>query len=241
MKTIGLVGGLSWESTLVYYRYLNAMVRERRGGLASARCVLYSVNFAEIHAFVERQDSAGVQRCLIDAAQAVVRAGAECVLLCANTMHRYAESVADAVSVPLLHIVDATARTIQQQGYSTVGLLGTRLTMEGPFYAERMHKRHGISVITPANATDRQEVNRVIYEELCRGQCLESSRATYIALIRELQARGAQAVILGCTEIPLLISSDASPLPAINTTRCHAEAAIAWALADDEAARSSKN
>ena len=228
MLTIGLLGGMSWESSTEYYRLVNELVRDRLGGLHSAECVLYSVDFAEIEAMQAsaRWDEAAVV--LADAARSLEAAGAEILVLCTNTMHKVADSVQKAVSIPLLHLGDATARAVQAAGLETVGLLGTAFTMEDSFYRDRMHE-HGLSVIVPGEA-DRGLVHRVIYEELCLGVVTDASRLAYTEVIARLVGRGAQGVILGCTEIEMLITQDDSPVPVFPTTRLHAEAAVEASL-----------
>lgn len=228
MKTIGLIGGMSWESSAEYYRLLNELVRERLGGLHSARCVLYSLDFAE----VERLQVAGeweqAGEVLARAAEGVEAAGADLVLLCTNTMHKVAEQVQAALSVPLLHLADATADAVLRGGVRRVGLLGTAFTMEQDFYRERLAS-HGLDVLVP-DAEGRALVHRVIYEELCLGVVREESRAGYQRVIDDLVREGADGVILGCTEIELLIGQEHSPVPVFPTTRLHAEAAVAAAL-----------
>lgn len=230
MKTIGLIGGMSWESSAEYYRLLNELVRERLGGLHSARCVLYSVDFAEI----ERLQAAGeweqAGEVLAGAAKGVEAAGADLVLICTNTMHKVAEQVQEALSVPLLHLADATADAVLRGGQRRVGLLGTAFTMEQDFYRERLAAR-GLDVLVPDEA-GRALVHRVIYEELCLGVVCEESRAGYQRVIGDLVREGAEGVILGCTEIELLIGQEHSPVPVFPTTRLHAEAAVAAALRD---------
>ncbi len=230
MKTIGLIGGMSWESTLPYYRLINQGVNARLGGLHSARIVLYSVDFQAIELMQdqERWDEAGAH--LAAAAQAVQAAGAELLLLCTNTMHKVAPAIEAAVRIPLLHIADPTAEAIRQAGHSTVGLVGTRFTMEQAFYRDRLRDRHGITVLVP-EAVDRATVHRVIYDELCRGIVRDASRAQYRAVIARLVERGAQAVILGCTEIAMLVGAGDAAVPLFDTTSLHAQAAVEAALA----------
>ncbi|MFF2811413.1 aspartate/glutamate racemase family protein [Streptomyces sp. NPDC058000] len=229
MQTIGLIGGMSWESTAEYYRLLNELTRERLGGLHSAKCVLYSVDFAEIERLqVEgRWDEAGAV--LADAAGALEAAGAELLLICTNTMHKVADQVSSAVGVPLLHLADTTAEAVRGQGLRRIGLLGTAFTMEQDFYRGRLVD-HGLDVVVP-DAAGRETVHRVIYEELCVGVVKEESRTAYIAVIDELIAAGAEGIVLGCTEIELLIRPQDSRVPVFPTTRLHAEAAVARALA----------
>jgi aspartate racemase len=229
MRTIGLIGGMSWESSAEYYRLVNELVRDRLGGLHSARCVLHSVDFAAI----EKLQSAGewehAGEILAEAARGLETAGADLLLICTNTMHKVAGQVEAAVRVPLLHIADATADAVRVAGLTRVGLLGTAFTMEQDFYRGRL-ARHGIEVLTP-DAEGRALVHRVIYEELCLGVVRDASRTAYQKVIGELIAAGAQGVVLGCTEIELLIGADDSPVPVFPTTRLHAEAAVAAALA----------
>ncbi|MFF4953221.1 aspartate/glutamate racemase family protein [Streptomyces chattanoogensis] len=231
MRTIGLLGGMSWESTAEYYRLLNELTRERLGGLHSARCVLYSVDFAEI----ERLQTEGrwdvAADVLSEAAKALEAAGADMLLICTNTMHKVADEVAAAVSVPLLHLADTTAAAVLGKGLRRVGLLGTAFTMEQDFYRGRLAAQ-GLEVLVP-DAVGRSTVHRVIYEELCVGVVREESRQAYQAIIKDLVAAGAEGIVLGCTEIELLISADDSPVPVFPTTRLHAEAAVGQALADD--------
>jgi len=230
MRTIGMLGGMSWESTLEYYRCVNEEVRRRLGGLHSARVVLYSVDFEEVEARQRAADWDGAGALLGQAALAVERAGAQILLLCTNTMHRVAEQVQAAVGIPLLHIADATAAAVGAQGLGCVGLLGTRFTMEGRFYVERLQRAGRLHVLTPP-AADRELVHRVIYQELCLGQVREESRQAFRQVIAALVGRGAQGVILGCTEIGLLVGSQDSAVPLFDTTRIHATHAVDWALA----------
>jgi aspartate racemase len=229
MRTLGLLGGMSWESTLPYYRIVNERVRERLGGLHSAKLVLHSVDFAEIEALQHAGDwdAAGAQ--LAQAAVGLRLAGAEAIVVCTNTMHLVAPAIEAAVDIPLLHIADATAQRIRAAGPSRVALLGTRFTMEQAFYRERIEAA-GIAVLTP-DAAQRECVHRVIYEELCLGRVLDTSRDGYRAIMADLVARGAQGVILGCTEIGLLVDAGDATVPLFDTARIHAEAAADWALA----------
>ncbi|MFE0922713.1 aspartate/glutamate racemase family protein [Streptomyces nigra] len=229
MKTIGLIGGMSWESTAEYYRILNERTRDRLGGLHSARCVIYSVDFAEIEQLQVqgRWEEAGAV--LAEAALSLEAAGADLLLICTNTMHKVADMVGAAVSVPLLHLADATADAVRASGLRRVGLLGTAFTMEQDFYRGRL-ERSGLDVRVP-DAGGRALVHRVIYEELCLGVVRDDSRAAYQEVIKDLVARGAEGVILGCTEIELLIGPQDSPVPIFPTARLHAEAAVTDALA----------
>jgi len=229
VRTLGLLGGMSWESTLPYYRALNERVRERLGGLHSAKMLLASVDFAEIEPLMraDRWDEAGAL--LGHTAAVLERGGAEGLVLCTNTLHKVAPAIEKAVSIPLLHIVEPTADAVRRKGLKTVGLLATRFTMEADFYVERL-RQHGLEAVVP-DASDRAEVHRVIFEELCLGKVREASRRSYQDIIRRLALAGAQGVILGCTEIAMLISPEDSPLPVFDTTALHAERAIDWALA----------
>ena len=232
MKTLGLLGGMSWESTIPYYRIINETVRERLGGLHSAPIILYSVDF---HA-IERLQQAGAWddagRMLADAARVLEAADADGLVLCTNTMHRVAPAIEAAVTLPLLHIADPTAAAIHRANLTTVGLLGTRFTMEQDFYRGRLTDRHGLKVIVP-DAADREIVHRVIYEELCRGQAREDSRARYRQIIQRLVEAGAEGIVLGCTEIALLVGPADAPAPLFDTTALHARRAAEWALGDE--------
>ncbi|MGI5398494.1 aspartate/glutamate racemase family protein [Streptomyces sp. CA-135486] len=228
MKTIGLIGGMSWESSAEYYRLLNELVRERLGGLHSAPCILHSLDFAEIEELQVAGDWERAGEILADAARGLQAAGADLLLICTNTMHKVAGQVEAAVSVPLLHLADATADAVRAEGLTRVGLLGTAFTMEQAFYRDRL-AGHGLEVLTPG-ADGRALVHRVIYEELCRGVVREESRSAYQDVIGKLVAAGAEGVVLGCTEIELLIGEKDSPVPVFPTTRLHAEAAVNAAL-----------
>ncbi len=229
MKTLGLLGGMSWESTVPYYRIINETVRECLGGLHSARLILYSVDFHDI----ERRQQAGAWdeagRILADVARALEAAGAEGLALCTNTMHKVAPAIESAVTIPLLHIADPTAAAVKAAGLHAVGLLGTRFTMEQDFYRGRLMEQHGLTVIIPDPA-DRAIVHRVIYEELCQGDLRPESRAQYRAIMQRLIEAGAEGIILGCTEIALLVGPDDAPVPLFDTTRLHARSAARWAM-----------
>ncbi len=229
MKTIGIIGGMSWESSLEYYRIINRRVRDRLGGLHSARILMLSVDFAEVAARQRAGDWPALTAQMVAAAQALERGGADGVLIATNTMHLMADAVAAAITVPLLHIGDAAAQAVRAGGHGRIGLLGTAFTMEQPFYAERL-ARTGLEVIVPDTA-DRATVHRIIYDELVQGRIDPDSRAAYRAIIARLVAQGATAVILGCTEIMLLVGEGDSAVPLFDTTTLHAEAAVAWALA----------
>lgn len=232
MKTIGLIGGMSWESTLPYYRQINEAVRERLGGLHSARLVLYSVDFHDIERLQHAGDWQAAGALLGDAARAVAVAGADFLVLCTNTMHKVAPAIEAAVSIPLLHIADPSADAIHAAGLTNVGLLGTRFTMEQAFYRERLCERHGLTVQVP-NEADRELVHRVIYDELCLGRIKEASRTAYRRIIDGLIQRGAQGIVLGCTEISMLIGTADAPVPLFDTTAIHARSAAEHALAKD--------
>ena len=232
MKTIGVIGGMSWESTVPYYRDLNELVKERLGGLHSAKVVLYSMDFHDI-AHLQREGSwyeAG--EAMAQAAAALQAAGAELIILATNTMHEVAPAIEDAIDVPFIHIADPTASAIRVAGLTRVGLLGTRFTMERPFYRERLARLHGIEVVVPAE-DDRAEVHRVIYEELALGVLRSTSRQAFADIIGRLVEQGAQGVILGCTEIGLLVGADDSPVPLFDTGTLHARAAVDMALGDE--------
>ncbi len=230
LRVIGLIGGMSWESSAEYYRIINQVVRERLGGLRSARCLMWSFDFGEIEALQHAGDWAGATVLMVEAARRLERGGAEFVLICTNTMHRMAEEVQAGVRIPLLHIADPTAARIVAAGMRRVGLLGTAFTMEQEFYKGRLRERFGLDVLVPGDE-DRAVVHRVIYEELVQGRVLPESREAYRGLIARLVARGAEAVILGCTEIMLLVGAGDSAVPLFDTTRIHAEAAVALSLA----------
>ena len=230
MKTIGLIGGVSWESSAEYYRIINQEVARRLGGLASARIIMHSFNFAEIEPLQKAEDEAGVTRMLVRAAKGLESAGADVIFICSNTTNKNADEVAEELSVPVVHIADVTADAVHAAGISTVGLLGTKLTMEQDFYKGRLERRHGLSVLVPEAEAERVRVSDIIYKELCRGVIREESRGEYQAIIARLAERGAQGVILGCTEIPLLIKQEHSPIPVFDTTEIHALRAVEFAL-----------
>ncbi|GAA0607006.1 aspartate/glutamate racemase family protein [Paenochrobactrum glaciei] len=229
-KIIGLIGGMSWESSAEYYRIINELVRERLGGLRSAQCLMWSFDFAEIEALQSagRWDDATQE--MIKAAQRLERGGADFMVICTNTMHRMADDVQAAINIPLLHIADPTAERMKKAGLSKVGLLGTAFTMEQDFYKGRLINKHGFDVLVPDDE-DRKIVHQIIYDELVQGIVNENSRQAYREIIDRLVARGAQAIILGCTEIMLLIKQSDSPVPVYDTTAIHAEAAVEHSLA----------
>lgn len=229
MKTIGLIGGMSWESTTEYYRIINEAIKEKLGGLHSAKIVLYSADMGEIALLQHEEKWDELTDLMIDAAKRVERSGSDLLLICTNTMHKMAEQVARSIAIPLLHIADATAERIVSLNLKRVALLGTRFTMEQDFYKGRLRDRYNLKVIIP-NETDRQEIHSIIYKELCAGEIKSSSKEQLKATIERLVSNGAQGIILGCTELPLLIKQDDSPVPVLDTTRIHAEAAVECAL-----------
>ncbi|MDB5936994.1 MAG: aspartate racemase [Massilia sp.] len=231
MKIIGLIGGMSWESTVPYYRQINETIKQRLGGLHSAKIILYSVDFHEVERLQHAGDWDAAGALLADAARALEVAGADFLVLCTNTMHKVAPAIEAAVRIPLFHIADPTAVALKEAGFSKVGLLGTRFTMEQDFYRDRLRERHGITVLIPSEE-DRQVVHRVIYEELCLGRVVAASRGQYRRIMGTLAAQGAQAIILGCTEISLLVDQADSAVPLFDTTAIHARQAAEWALAD---------
>ncbi len=231
MKTIGLLGGMTWHSTVDYYRLINEGIQSRLGGSSSARCILYSVEFGEFEELQQAGDWERLTGLMIDAARKVEAAGADFLIICANTMHKPAEAISAAVAIPLIHIVDATAAEIRRLHLKTVGLLGTRYTMEQDFYRRRLENRHALRVLVPDEA-DRTRVHDVIYSELGHGLIKDSSRAEYLSIIGKLRARGAEGVILGCTEIPLLVKPGDASIPLFDTTALHARAAVEAAFND---------
>jgi len=228
MKTIGLIGGMSWESSAILYTLINRLVAERLGGYHSARCVMTSVDFAEIESMQSRGAWAEAAAALSEEGRRLERAGVDVLVLCTNTMHKVADEIAAAVGVPLLHIADVTAVAVRDAGVERVGLLGTRFTMEQDFYRDRI-TGHGIEVVLP-DAGERDAIHRVIYDELVHGVVRDDSRQEFRRIIDSLASRGAEGVILGCTEIEMLIGNNDVDLPVFPTTRIHAEAAVEWAL-----------
>jgi len=233
MGTIGLIGGMSWESSLEYYRLINELTKARLGGLHSAKIVMASVDFAEVEVLQRENRWDEAAQVLIEIARGIGAAGAGCVVICTNTMHKVADQVQAAVAIPLLHIADAAAERVKSAGLTRLGLLGTRFTMEDDFYVGRLVRRHGLEVIVP-ELSERDEVHRVIYDELCLGVTKAESKARYLQVVDGLVGRGAQGVILGCTEIGLLLRQEDSPVPLFDTTRIHAEVAVEWALGEGE-------
>ncbi|WP_230191687.1 aspartate/glutamate racemase family protein [Paenibacillus sp. CECT 9249] len=233
MKTIGLIGGMSWESSMLYYQIINERVKERKGGHHSAKSLLYSVDFQEIKDLQHQGNWTEATKIMIESAQKLEAGGAEVLVICTNTMHKMAPEVMNSVSIPLLHIADATANKIVSDHIKKVALLGTAFTMEEPFYKGRLVDRFGLEVVVPDEA-DRVVIHDIIYNELCLGIINEHSKKRYLDIIDSLIRKGAEAVILGCTEIAMLISKDDCNIPIYDTTRLHAEAAVDYALGDEE-------
>ena len=231
MKTIGLIGGMSWESSVEYYRIINEAVRDELGGVHSAKSVMFSVDFAEIETLQRAGRWDEATQAMIAAAQSVAAGGADFVVICTNTMHKMANEVQQSLKIPVLHIADATAEVIKGLGLRKIGLLGTRFTMEEDFYRGRLVEKHGLEVLIPG-AADREIIHRVIYEELVVGKIIPASKAEYLRIIDGLVRAGAQGVILGCTEIGLLVNQADSSVPLFDTTRIHALAAVKQALAE---------
>jgi aspartate racemase len=232
MKTVGLIGGMSWESSAEYYRIMNETVKEKLGGLHSVKCILYSVDFDEIAALQHRGEWIELTTRMIGFARRLEDAGADFIVIATNTMHKMAEEVQRTIRIPLLHIADATAERIIEKGVRKPGLLGTKFTMEEDFYKGRLKEEHNIEVIIPSD-TDRNIIDDIIYNELCVGTIKRSSREKFQEVIRGLVSNGADGVILGCTEIPLLISQEDVDVPLFDTTRIHSKAAVEWALRED--------
>ncbi|WP_027854794.1 aspartate/glutamate racemase family protein [Marinobacterium litorale] len=229
MKTIGLIGGMSWESTVGYYREINERVKNSLGGLHSAKIVLHSVDFDPIEKLQHKGDWAGTAEILIGAAKSVEAAGADFVLICTNTMHKVAPDIERSINIPLLHIADATAELLVKDGVKKVGLLGTAFTMEQDFYKGRLSEEYGLEVVTPGEA-DRKRVHEIIYNELCLGTINPESRQEYLRIVNELSKSGADAVILGCTEIGMLITQAHTDILLYDTTAIHAAKAVEWAI-----------
>ena len=229
MKTIGLIGGMSWESSLEYYRIINETTKDRLGGLHSAKCILYSVDFAEIEALQHQDRWEEASQLMVAAGQSLERAGADFVILCTNTMHKSADDIQMNIGIPLLHIADATAQKIKAAGLRKIGLLGTRFTMEHDFYKGRLIDQHGLDIITP-DSTDREAIHRVIYDELCLGIIKQESKEQYIQIMEKLVQVGVEGIVLGCTEIESLVHDEDSRVPLFPTTKIHAVAAVEYAL-----------
>ena len=229
MKTIGLIGGMSWESSLEYYSIINQQVKEKLGGLHSAKSLMYSLDFDLIEKLQQQEKWDELTSIMIKAAQGLEKGGADFVLICTNTMHKMAEDVQDNINIPLLHIADTTAERIKEKDLKKIGLLGTNFTMEEDFYKGRLTNKHGLEIIVPKKE-DRQIIHQIIYQELCLGQIKPSSKDQYIEIINKLVDSGAEAVILGCTEIPLLVQQEDVNIPLFDTTSIHAETAVEFAL-----------
>jgi len=229
MKTIGLIGGMSWESSIEYYRIINETTKAKLGGLHSAKSVMYSVDFAEIEVLQHQDQWTEAAKMLIDAAKKLETCGADFIVLCTNTMHKVADDIQANINIPLLHIADATAQLVKNSGIQKIGLLGTRFTMEEEFYKGRLSQKYDLSINIP-NPQEREIVHRVIYEELVVGKILQNSKEQYIDIIQQMVKQGAEGIILGCTEIGLLIHEEDSQVPLFDTTRIHAEAAVEYAL-----------
>ncbi|MEM3648184.1 MAG: aspartate/glutamate racemase family protein [Thermoproteota archaeon] len=229
MKTIGLIGGMSWESSLEYYRIINEHVKERLGGLHSAECILYSVDFEKVEKLQHAGEWGQLAALMTSIALRLQDAGADGIIICSNTMHKVAEKVQESLRIPLIHIVDATAVEIRRRGLKKVVLLGTRFTMEDEFYKGRLKEKHGIDTIIPGEA-DRGRIHRIIYGELCKGVVKQSSKRETVRIIRKLAARGPEGIILGCTEIPLLVKQEDAAIPLFNTTEIHAKTAADFML-----------
>ncbi|WP_263261610.1 aspartate/glutamate racemase family protein [Pseudomonas sp. RIT-PI-S] len=229
MRTLGIIGGMSWESTATYYRLLNEGARERLGGLHSAPLLLHSVNFAQVAAMQKAGEWEAAGALLAEVAQGLERAGAGALLLATNTMHKVAASIQSAVRIPLLHIGDAVGGQLQARGVTKAALLGTRFTMREPFYRERLAERFGVQVLLPDDG-EMDEIDRIIFAELCRGEIRPESRAFYLGCLAKLQGAGAEAAILGCTEIGLLVTADATSLPLVDSTEAHVQAGLEWLL-----------
>jgi aspartate racemase len=229
MKTIGLLGGMSWESTLNYYRAINEGIKKHLGGLHSAKIAMYSIDLETIEKLRHESDWKGIARILSEAAQRVQAAGADFLLICTNTMHKVVPEIEAAIQIPVLHIADATAEVIVNEGINSIGLLGTAFTMEQEFYKKRLTNNYGLSVLVP-NEDDRQIVHKIIYHELCMGRVEQASRAEYLRIIDTLTAQGAEAVILGCTEIGMLVSQSDTNVRLFDTAAIHAEKAVEYAI-----------
>ncbi|MCX6112006.1 MAG: aspartate/glutamate racemase family protein [Proteobacteria bacterium] len=229
MKTIGLLGGMSYESSIEYYRMINKRVNQKLGDTHSSKCILFSLDFWEIQKHIIRKDWDTAKGLLINGAKVLERGGAELLILCANTAHKFADDVQEEIKIPLIHIADKTAEKISEAGIKKVALLGTRVTMEESFYRDRLKEKYNIDVITPGES-DRQLMQDIIFNELCVGIIKDAAKDKFRAIIKSMYKQGAEGIILGCTEIPLLIKQEDSPVPTFDTTRIHAEAAADYAL-----------
>ena len=229
MKTIGLIGGMSWESSLEYYRIINEKVKKELGGLHSAQSIMYSVDFEQIKILQHESKWDELTTIMIDAAKRLEKGGAEIIVICTNTMHKMANEVQNSINLPLIHIADTTAQSIKALNLKKIGLLGTKFTMEQDFYKGRLSEKHGLSVVVPNN-DDREMVHKIIYNELCLGNIKDSSKKEYIRIIENMVGNGAEGVILGCTEIPLLIKQEDVKVPIFDTTTIHAEQVVLQAI-----------
>ena len=229
MKTIGLIGGMSWESSLEYYRIMNEKIRAELGGLHSAKVILYSVDFEEIQILQHQNRWDDLTAIMKEAAKSLERAGAEIIVIGTNTMHKMADDIEKSINLPLIHIADATAEVIKGRGLTKTGLLGTKFTMEQNFYKKRLHEKHGLDVIIP-DGGDREIIHSIIYNKLCLGNIDEPSKKEFLRIIDKLISEGAESIILGCTEIPLLVKQEAVTVPVLDTTRIHAEKAVMEAV-----------
>ncbi|MBX2846286.1 MAG: aspartate/glutamate racemase family protein [Saprospiraceae bacterium] len=234
MKTIGLIGGMSWESSLEYYRMINEKTKQALGGYASSKSLMYTVDFSEIEPLQRTGDWAALDRKMAEAALQLQSGGAELILLCTNTMHLSAQAIEKAIDVPFLHIAEATGQAIQQRTMKKVGLIGTKFTMEKDFYKSTLKEKFSVDTIIP-DAGDRDELHRIIYDELVNGKFLESSKKKCLEIIERLVAKGAEGIVLGCTEIPLIISQEDVAIPVFNTMALHAQEAVDWAIQGEEA------
>ncbi|MBT3243377.1 MAG: aspartate/glutamate racemase family protein [Bacteroidetes bacterium] len=224
-----MIGGMSWESSLEYYRILNEQIKQKLGGLHSAQCLMYSVDFGPIAELQHDNDWEELSRIMVETGQRLEKGGADFIIICTNTMHKMAKEVGAGISIPLIHIADTTAEEIKRQGLNTVALLGTRFTMEQDFYKGRLAEKHGLKVLTPDD-TDMDTIHRIIYKELCLGTILKDSKTEYLRIIEKLIDQGAEGIILGCTEIPLLVKQKDVSVPILDTTQLHAEAAVEFAI-----------
>ena len=229
MKTIGLIGGMSWESSLEYYRLINEITKEKLGGLHSARSILYSVDFADIERLQHQGNWQKAGEVLSSAAIALEKGGADFIVLCTNTMHKLADAIETAIAIPFLHIADATGQEIQKQKLKTIGLLGTKFTMEEDFYTTRLIQKYNLNILLPSSE-ERETIHQIIYEELCLGILNDTSRSQYLKIVERLRDRGAEGIILGCTEIGLLIQQKHIAIPLFDTTEIHARTAVEYAL-----------
>jgi aspartate racemase len=229
MKLLGLIGGMSWENTIEYYKIINKMVKERLGGWNSAKLLLYSVNFEDILRLEEQEKWGKLTEIFIPIASNLEAAGCKALILCSNTIHKIADDIEKAISIPIIHVVDATAENIKLRGINTIGLLGTKYTMEGGFYEERLRQKHGLNVLIPIKA-QREYINNAIYQELASGKLLDSTKEEFLKIINQLKREGAEGIILGCTEIPMLIKEDDVELWLFNTLKIHLQSAVEFLL-----------